>query len=68
MKCDFKIGDIVTRNGTDEHLIMDINEPGDLIHVQCLSADPGGIYQVGDEEWNIPTRYDFVRSSVDIQV
>lgn len=33
---EFKKGDVVSRDGTDEYLIYDINSAGDLIEVICI--------------------------------
>lgn len=63
----WKAGDIVTRDGNDEHEILEINEPRDLISVVCVKEPP--IYEGSDEPWtklgetedNLTRRYDFVR-------
>jgi len=63
----WKVGDIVTRDGSDEHEILDIGFCGDLINVKCIKEP--NIYKgsdspwttLGEEEWNTPWRYDFVR-------
>ncbi len=57
-----KVGDIVTRIGTDEQEILEINEGGDLILVKCIKAPHDGFCKVGDTESNVPWRYRLVRS------
>jgi hypothetical protein len=37
----FKIGDLVTRSGTDVQRVVDINEAGDLIEVECVKPPLG---------------------------
>ena len=63
----WKVGDIVTRDGNDEHEIISLNDPRDLITVRCIKEPP--IYEgsdepwtrLGDEEDNLTRRYNFVR-------
>lgn len=65
----FRVGDIVTRDGTDRQRIIEINDAGDLIHVECIRAPLGWLNddgsrgaswcEIGDREWNIPWRYDY---------
>lgn len=63
----FVVGDIVTRDGVDEHLILDTFEEGekdyapDLILVRCIKAPPGFWCRVGEEETNLARRYHLVR-------
>lgn len=59
----FKIGDIVSRLGTDEQEVVDVNEFGDLVEVCCIKAPHDDFCAVGDKEWNLPSRYEFLRSS-----
>jgi len=65
----FKIGDIVTRDGTDLHRIVDMNgEGGDLIEVECIKEPLGFLNEdgsrdepwtrLGEREWNLTRRYD----------
>ena len=59
----FRIGDYVSRDGTDVHRIIDMNsDGGDLIEVRCVVApapyDGGKPWAaVGDVECNVPWRY-----------
>jgi hypothetical protein len=61
----FKIGDIVTRDGTDRQRIIstDADSPEDdpdLIEVECIQDPQYPWCRVGDREWNIPARYTLV--------
>jgi hypothetical protein len=62
----FKVGDLVTRDGTDVQRVLDKNAD-DQILVECLVA-PQGYWQddgtqaepwvkVGEQEWNLARRY-----------
>lgn len=63
----FKIGDTVTRDGTDIQKVIDVNCAGDLIHVECIKEPLGRRDEngergdpwcrVGDLEWNLASRY-----------
>ena len=57
----FFVGDVVSRIGTDEYEVLQVNEGCDLILVSCIKAPHNGSCDVGDEEWNIPDRYELVR-------
>ena len=59
---NFKIGDIVTRIGTDRQEIIEKNESGDLITVKCIKASHDGAHKIGDIEANIPWRYDLIKA------
>lgn len=66
----FIVGDIVTRDGTDEQEVIDVNWAGDLIDVRCIKApaawEDGVTWcKVGDVESNLARRYELVRSAVD---
>ena len=63
----FKVGDIVTRDGTDLQRILEINEAGDLITVECIKEPLGWLNddgtrgepwcRLGDREDNLARRY-----------
>lgn len=65
----FKVGDIVTRDGTDLHRVVDINDAGDLIDVECIKEPLGYLEddgsrsepwaRLGDIETNLARRYSF---------
>lgn len=55
-------GDIVTRDGTDEHLIVSINAAGDLIEVECVVAPSEPWTRVGEREHNLARRYTWLRT------
>lgn len=67
----WEMGDIVSRDGTDEHEIIDISEPEkrwelDVMTVRCIKEpvpfDDGRIWaRIGEEESNTLCRYRFVR-------
>jgi hypothetical protein len=61
----FLSGDIITRDGTDEQLVIE-PKPGDpwfgnFIVVRCIKAPDSGWSAVGEEESNLPGRYSLVR-------
>lgn len=65
----FQVGDIVTRDGTDRQRVIEINDAGDLMLVECIKAPLGYFNEdssrdkpwcdVGDQEWNLPRRYSY---------
>lgn len=55
---DWMVGDIVSRDGTDEHEIIAIAEG--LVTVRCTKAPESGWTDVGDVEHNLACRYQFV--------
>lgn len=58
----FLVGDIVTRDGSDEHEVME-TEPGyGFIKVRCTKRPASGWCEVGDIEDNVMRRYTFVRA------
>ena len=64
----WQVGDVVSRDGNDEHEILAFNECRDLIDVRCIKEPP--IYEGSDEPWtrlgetesNLTRRYSFVRT------
>lgn len=60
----FEVGDLVTRDGTDIHRVVEHNgSPGhapDGFTVVCVSPPADGWCEVGDEEFNICRRYEWV--------
>lgn len=56
----WKAGDIVTRDGTDEHRIISIDS--DLIEVICIKAPSCPWTIVGEIEMNLTRRYSWVRT------
>lgn len=62
-KNKFQVGNIVSRIGTDEQEVLDIGFAGDSFLVRCIKEPHDGFCSVGDEEWNLPRRYEFVRKS-----
>lgn len=62
---EFVPGDIVTRDGTDEHVVLGPapSDPwfGVAVHVRCIKAPENGWIAIGEEEDNLPSRYRLVR-------
>ena len=61
---EWKKGDIVTRDGTDEQVIEDIPDtpdPYDNFTVRCIKRPADGWIEVGEDETNLIVRYGFVR-------
>lgn len=64
----WQVGDIVSRDGNDEHEILEIDEWAEMLLVRCVKEPP--IYEGGDEPWtklgedeyNLVRRYEFVRA------
>lgn len=75
MPVTFKPGDFVTRDGTDIHRVLSINEAGDLIDVVCVKAALGYLNddgtrdapwcEIGDTESNLTRRYDFCDPAIE---
>ena len=58
----FGIGDIVTRDGSDEHEVIIADDGFNVIRVRCIKAPEMPWAVVGDEEDNLSRRYQLVRS------
>ncbi|RXR28977.1 hypothetical protein [Sphingobium fluviale] len=75
MAVPFKVGDIVTRDGTDLQKIIEINDVGDLILVECVKEPLGYLNDdgsrgtpwcaIGEQEWNLSRRYEHAGTLVD---
>ncbi len=75
----FKPGDLVTRDGTDIHVVVDTNEydgyPPDGMTVRCTKEPLGYLNDdgtrgepwtlLGEEEFNTCSRYDFVDPAIE---
>ena len=58
----FEVGDVVTRDGTDEHVVVDNDPEGwGNIKVRCIKEPSTPWIKVGEEEDNLPRRYALVR-------
>lgn len=57
----WKVGDIVTRDGTDEHEIVGINESRDLLDLVCIKEPADKWIAIGERDSNLTRRYSFVR-------
>lgn len=53
----FKKYDIVSRMGKDEQIVISLD--GMCMRLVCIKS--GGCYKVGDTEYNLQRRYDFIR-------
>jgi ParB-like chromosome segregation protein Spo0J len=61
-QADFwQIGDIVSRDGSDEQEILHINETRDLIEVKCVKVPSAPWCCLGEIEINLTSRYSYVR-------
>ena len=56
---NFKVGDIVTRSGDDEQIILSIDSEHFMMDVECTK--PSWWIKVGDTEPNLVRRYRLVR-------
>lgn len=65
----FRVGDLVTRDGTDIHRVTDTNGsdeyPPDLIDVVCVKAPDEKWTEVGDTECNCANRYCFAGTIIE---
>jgi len=59
---DFALGDLVTRDGSDLHLVVDLTEDGYSGDFICVQAPTLGWIEVGETESNLARRYSFVRT------
>lgn len=55
----WRVGDIVTRDGTDEHEIVGIGE--DMLDLICIKEPDDKWIAVGERDSNLIRRYSFVR-------
>lgn len=61
----FKVGDIVSRDGSDRQKVIEVNEfPPDMIHVECIREPREPWCEVGDREWNMANRYHLIERAV----
>lgn len=52
-----KLGDLVTRDGTDIHRVIEEDDGYGCIRVECVVAPKGGWIKVGETETNLAGRY-----------
>lgn len=62
MNKKFKVGDIVSRDGTDEHEIIDIDYGYMCMTVKCIKEPKIKWIKKGETEFNLMRRYSFKRS------
>lgn len=60
----FQVGDLVTRDGTDVHRVIEDVGYG-AIKVVCVKAPRSRWCQVGDEELNLAGRYQFAGAVIE---
>lgn len=58
-QCPFVVGDIVTRTGNDEYVILSIDSEWGTLVVLCIKSDLVGF---GVRESNLIDRYEFIKS------
>ena len=56
---EWRVGDIVSRIGTDRQEILAIVP--DMMLFRCTEPSHDGCFSIRDEECNVPWRYEFVR-------
>lgn len=61
----FKVGDLVTRDGSDVHRVTEIDADYFCLTVECIKAPATGWCHVGDVERNLSRRYDYAGDIVD---
>lgn len=59
---EFALGDIVTRDGSDLHLVAALTDDGFSGEFLCVRAPDTGWIAVGETESNLARRYRFVRT------
>jgi hypothetical protein len=57
--CTFRVGDLVTREGTDLHRVLSLTEDSYAGEFECVQAPETGWCKVGDIEHNVTRRYAF---------
>jgi len=60
-----KVGDVITRDGTDRQRITAIDHSFGLITVECVRASHFNWCEVGDVEDNIIRRYSYPEGAID---
>ena len=53
----FKVGDIVSRNGDDRQVVIEVSPEYNAMTVRCTKAPRSGWVEVGEEEFNMMRRY-----------
>jgi len=56
----FEVGDVVSRMGDDEQVIVGINDLGDMLDLRCIKSND--VFSVGDTECNCADMYEYIRS------
>ena len=58
----FKVGDVVSRDGTDEQEVIEVDHEWGLITIKCIKEPINRWIKIGETEYNLPDRYALVRS------
>jgi hypothetical protein len=61
----FKIGDLVTRDGSDIQRVIAVDEDGFCIEVECIKPPALGWCKAGETEYNLARRYEFAGDVID---
>lgn len=71
----FRVGDLVTRDGTDVQRVIEIDDDGECITVKCVKEPLGLLLEdgtraapwcrVGETEFNLARRYEFAGDILD---
>lgn len=74
---NFKVGDLVTQDGTDVHRVVEVHDGGQCITVECIKEPLGYLEEdgitrsepwcrIGEQEFNMARRYDFASQVLDL--
>lgn len=55
-----RVGDIVTRDGSDRHRVVEADNEWGVITVECIVRPRTGWIEVGEREGNLPRRYELI--------
>lgn len=55
----FEVGDLVSRDGSDIHRVLYVQEDRNCMEVVCVRAPTSGWCKVGDTEFNMCRRYEY---------
>ena len=59
----FEIDDIVTRDGTDAHIVKDVYYYGYMVEVECIKEPEDKWIQLGEVECNFARRYKYAENN-----
>lgn len=64
----YRYGDVLSRDGTDEHLVLENCEKGDNVKVVCIKEPSSKWAKIGEVEDNCEWRYDFLYKMINPDV